>query len=124
MTSHMLVVQSEKCKFSSIAAGSIILDYTIGDKITKPISARLITVDGYKKSVLVYTDFTDTQIVNGKEERYLGISTASYMQVVNPYIPITGNKLPNFGFIRLSYTSGKFDKIEKGVTVVIEIIAE
>lgn len=124
-SSHMVVIQSGKCGYSAIANGHLVLDYTIGDLIKKPISAKLITVDGLKKSIIVHTDFTEPQTVNGKRERYLGISTSKLMPVVNTYIPITGSQLPSFGYISVRYADGKseFTKIHEGITVIIEILA-
>lgn len=124
-SSHILVVESGDCKFARIADNKLILDYTIGDLIKRPIAARLITVDGLKKSILVYTDFTEPQTVNGDLERYLGISTSTYMPIVNTYIPITGRQLPPFGYISLKFANGssKFSQIHK-VTVIIEILGD
>lgn len=124
--SQVVVVESGKCTFARIAHDQLILDYTVGDLIKKPTTARLITVDGLKKSITVYTDFTEPQTVSGKKEGYLGISTSMFMPVVNTYIPIIGRQLPSFGYISLRYTDGKskFTEIHKGVTVVIEILSE
>ena len=119
-SSHILVVQSRQCGFSRVANERLILDYTIGDYIKNPISARLITVDGSRKSIFVYTDFTEPQTVNGKQENYLGISCSK--PLVNTSIPITGGQLPHFGYISLEFAIGKFTKVDKNLTVIIEIL--
>ena len=123
-SSHLLVIQSSECKYSRISDGHLILEYSISDSIKNVISARLITVDGLKKTVFVYTDFTKPQTVNGVDGRYLGISSYGSMPVVNTYIPIAGSQLSSVGYISVRLAVGKFTKVDKNVTVIIEILSE
>ena len=118
-----LVVQSAK-SFESIYSndGKYLISYKLPEPLhfDEPHFACLNRVTGAERPVLVFTDFTERQIVNGDLAPFLGCSGDGS----RTWIPIASNHIPSYGYLRLHTASDQKLGPNKSFTIIINIASK
>jgi hypothetical protein len=88
----------------------------------EPHYARLLYCGGSKDPLLVFTDFTERQHVNGEFHSFLGSSSPNSK---SSWVALSSNYVPSVGIIKLSQTNqSSVPEGPKHYTLVIEIASE
>lgn len=123
MPSHTVVIQNREPNKYSIEGINCYITYTLADiiKLEEPYYARLVKLGGLKDTCLVFAEFVTRQNFNGKLLPFLGSSATA---VINPWIPVASNYIPQTGHITITTANrAKLPDLIK-ITLVIEIVPE
>ena len=100
---ELLVIQTHKCEKAQLNQFTFTFTFTLPQTITftEPYAVRLssyLTLSTSKSQHLVFTDFTQSQIVNDKHLSFLGLTPSD---VYNEYVQLANNTVPQVGQITI-----------------------